>query len=107
MDSKDVILAVLYLNWEKGRKLNEIGLKEIVESLGVEMDPQAVRDMIAIGWMTEDYDLTEEGKLMAQRALKRLEKEIKRGPFGAIKWFNFKLKAVPDNINPNWLVPKS
>jgi len=106
MEQLDLVLTIIYLNNEKGRKLNAKGIKEIAESLGVLLDTQVIRDMIDAGLLNEDCTLTPMGKKVALKAVKRIEKEVKRGPLGAMKWFNFKLRAVPDNIKPDWLNPQ-
>jgi Mn-dependent DtxR family transcriptional regulator len=103
LEARDVILAIVYLNTKRGRHLNELGIAEIAESFGVKLDPNAVRDLIEIGLLNEKYELTPEGEELAKRAIERLEREIKKGPLGALRWFNAKLKLVPEGVKPEWL----
>ncbi|UXD22573.1 hypothetical protein IPA_06360 [Ignicoccus pacificus DSM 13166] len=103
MESKDLILTIIYMNTKRGRHLNEKGIAEIAETFGVKLEPNAIRDLIEIGLLNEKYELTPEGEELAKRAVERIEREIKKGPLGALKWLTLRMKFVPEGVKPEWL----
>ena len=105
MEQIDLVLTIIYLNNKKGRRLNAKGIKEIAESLGVQLEETVINDMIEAGLLNDDCTLSPLGEKMAFRAYKRIEKELKKGILGRLRWINFITTAVPDNIKPDWLNP--
>ena len=97
MRAEDVALAILYLNEKRGRRLNERGVKRIAETVNVDVD-EALGKLKELGLVDESLVLTEKGREEAQRALKRLEAEVKRGLLGFIKWVNFKARLAPEKL---------
>ena len=102
MDARDVVLAIIYLNEKAGRRLNERGILKIAKDVGVDASG-ALGELREEGLLDEKFALTEAGRREAEEALKRLEKEIKRGIFGSLKWASFKSKLVPPKVKGSCL----
>ncbi|UXD22574.1 hypothetical protein IPA_06365 [Ignicoccus pacificus DSM 13166] len=103
MEAEDVVLAILYLNERKGRFLNEKGIAKIASEVGVKDLEGVLESLMEKKLVAPNLRLTDEGKVEAAKALKRLENEVKKGLFGVFKWMSFKNKLAPEKIKGSCL----
>ena len=75
--------------------------------MGVQLEETVIKDMIEAGLLNDDCTLSPLGEKVALKAYKRIEKEVKKGLLGRLKWLNFMTAAVLDNIKPEWLNPNT
>jgi len=94
MRDEDLILAILYLNEKKGRKLNELGLKKIAKSVGVENVEGALEELLSSSLVSPNLELTERGREEALSAIKRIEKEVRRGMFGGLNGCHLRVSSL-------------
>jgi len=98
VDPRDVVLAILLLNEKLGRRLTERGVKKIAAGVGVDNAMSILHSLREERLIDDTMKLTERGIEEAQEAIKRLEREVKKGFLGTLKWLNFKTKLAPQRI---------
>ncbi len=105
MNARDIVLSIILLNEKRGRRLNERGVVKIASNVGLEEPKvlEVIEELKGEGLIREGLALTEVGWKEAERSLSVLEKEIKKGPFGFIKWLSFKSKLTPDSLKGSCL----
>ncbi len=104
MEARDVVLAIVYLNEKAGRRLNERGILKIAEKVGVDAR-EAIKELRDEGLIDEKLSLTERGRREAEEALERIEREVRKGIFGGLKWASFKSKLAPPKVKGSCLGP--
>ena len=95
MNPRDVVLAIILLNEKLGRRLSERGVVKIASNVGVDNAKEIVMSLREEGLLDDNMGLTDKGLKEAEEAVRRLEKEVKRGFLGFFKWLNFKAKLAP------------